>query len=440
MEVMMKVLVLDMSPLARRLIHEELVFANYTVLEAESPEHAFGILASEPDIGLVTTAVALDDSDGFDFIQKLRSGKTKKELEPLNNHDVPVIVVTGNDTDADRLKGFRVGAADFILKPWQRGQLARHVDSVVGHDDELQGMSVLVVDDSKSTRNFIRSCLTRLGVTIHEADDGYTALEFLRENTVDLLLTDLMMKSMDGDALCLKVREELGLHDLPIIFLSGNDNRDTIISLFRLGATDYLNKPFLQEELMTRLKVHLQRERLVRTLRDVADIKATGQQIVLGPDPESQVTIIEGDRPRPPRILLVDDSPVNLAVGSKLMQRLGCEVEAVQDGEMALTCYDERLDASPYDLVLMDLVMPQLGGIEVAKGIRELEQGLPEDHPVRQNPVPIIALSACDADEKRDECLEAGMSDYQQKPLKMEAIEETMRFWLPSQDPVSSFQ
>lgn len=435
---MMKVLILDMSPLARRLIHDELLFANYDVFEAETPDEALNLLASEPDIHLMTTGVALDQTDGFEFIKELRSKDTRARLKPMNNDMVPVIVVTSNDTDVDRLKGFRVGAADFILKPWNRGQLARHVDSVLDGDDELQGMSVLVVDDSRSTRNFIRSCLTRLGVTIHEADDGHTALEFLRDNSVDLILTDLLMKRMDGDALCLKVRDELGLHDLPIIFLSGNENRDTIISLFRLGATDYLNKPFLQEELLARLKVHLHREKLVNTLRDVADIRSSGRQIPAAPDPDTLITITENGSNRPPRILLVDDSPVNLAVGSKILQRLGCEVEAVQDGDMALSCYDERMNQAPYDLVFMDLMMPKVSGQEVARAIRDLEQAQTEDHPARMNPVPIIALSACSADEKRNDCLDAGMSDYQQKPLQMEMIEQIMRFWLPSKDPVSA--
>ncbi len=268
----MKILVLDLSPLARRLIREELLVSDYEVVEAESPEQALHILASVRDIALMTTAVSLGSIDGFEFIANLRSEETRRRLKPVNNDNIPLMIVTSNDTDADRVKGFRVGAADFIQKPWQRGELAARIEAALGHGDDLRGMSILVAEDSATTRVFIRACLARLGVTIHEVDDGHTALDFLSRNHVDLVLTDLNMIHLDGDALCLKIRRTLGLKDLPVIFLSANDDRDTIIALFRMGATDYLKKPFYQEELMARLKVHLQREKLMATVRDEASV------------------------------------------------------------------------------------------------------------------------------------------------------------------------
>jgi DNA-binding response OmpR family regulator len=268
----MKILVLDLSPLARRLIREELLVSDYEVIEAESPEQALDILSRVRDISLMTTAVSLGNIDGLEFIANLRSPEARTRLERLNNADIPVLLVTSNDTDADRVKGFRVGAADFIQKPWHRGELAARVESALGQGDELRGMSILVAEDSATTRVFIRACLARLGVTIHEVDDGQAALDFLSRNHVDLVLTDLSMIHLDGDALCLKIRRTLGLTDLPVIFLSATDDRDTIISLFRLGATDYLKKPFYQEELVARLKVHLQREKLMGTLKEIADV------------------------------------------------------------------------------------------------------------------------------------------------------------------------
>lgn len=266
----MKVLVLDLSPLARRLIREELLVSDYEILEAETPEQALEILSRVKDISLMTTAVSLGSMDGFEFIAKLRSEETRRRLKPLNNDTVELMIVTSNDTDTDRVKGFRVGAADFIQKPWHRGELAARIESALGQGDELRGMSILVAEDSSTTRVFIRACLARLGVTIHEVDDGHTALEFLSRNHVDLVLTDLNMIQLDGDALCLKIRRSLGLKDLPVIFLSANDDRDTIITLFRMGATDYLKKPFYQEELMARLKVHLQREKLMAAAKEGA--------------------------------------------------------------------------------------------------------------------------------------------------------------------------
>lgn len=270
----MKVLVLDTSAMARRLIREELDLGGYEVLEAESRARALSLLKRTPGISLLTTPVVLEDGDGFGFISQLRSEELKPELERVGNHDVPAILVTANDTDADRLRGFQVGAADFIQKPWRRGRLLAHVDSILGRGEELSGMQVLVADDSPFARRFVRTCLTRLGVDVHEADDGDAALAFLRDRRVDMLVTDLNMVRMHGDELCLKVRGELGLAELPVIFLTANDDKTTMLALFKLGATDYLRKPFLQEELSARLKVHLERERLIATLRQLAHAEA----------------------------------------------------------------------------------------------------------------------------------------------------------------------
>lgn len=399
----MKILVLDPSAMVRRLIHEELVGGGYEVIEADCRARALALLARTPGISLLTTPVVLEDGDGFGFISHLRTGETRRSLEKAGNHEVPAIIVTANDTDDDRLRGYQVGAADFIQKPWRRGQLLAHVDSVLGRGEDLVGMQVLVADDSRVARTFVRTCLARLGVTVHEADDGDTALAFLREHRVDMLLTDLHMVRMDGDALCLKVRGELGLTELPVIFLTANDDKQTVLSLFKLGATDHLKKPFLQEELSARLRVHLERARLVAALRQVADIRsADDSDKAMSPAPRNS------DLPRP-QVLLVDDSPVNAAVGAKILRALGCEVESVCEGAYAVELYGRRLADRPFDLVLMDLRMPGVSGCEAARGIRALEsEG-------GSGPVSIVGLSSSGTDDLRDDYRGAGMDDVQPK-------------------------
>lgn len=397
----MKILVLDPSAMVRRLIHEELVGGGYEVLEADCGARALSLLSRTPGISLLTTPVVLEDGDGFGFISHLRTGETRRSLEKAGNHEVPAIIVTANDTDADRLRGYQVGAADFIQKPWRRGQLLAHVDSVLGRGEDLVGMQVLVADDSRVARTFVRTCLARLGVTVHEADDGDTALAFLREHRVDMLLTDLHMVRMDGDALCLKVRGELGLSELPVIFLTANDDKQTVLSLFKLGATDHLKKPFLQEELSARLRVHLERARLVAALRQVADIRSAE-------DPAATTTAAGGGAARP-QVLLVDDSPVNLAVGGKILRALGCEVEAVCEGDYAVELFGRRLEERPFDLVLMDLRMPGTGGCEAARGIRALEAQR------GAAPVPIVGLSSSGTEDLREDFRGAGMDEVQPK-------------------------
>ncbi|MBL4635774.1 MAG: response regulator, partial [Kofleriaceae bacterium] len=264
----MKLLILEESGVARRFIKAELVPAGYEIHEATTPAEAMRILTSVPDIDLITLRVVMAGMDGFEFLAHLHTDEVRQRLSRVGNDRVPAVFVTSSDTDKDRLRGFRVGAADFVQKPWKSGDLLSRVNQVLGRGTEFEGMSVLVVDDSSTARKFIRSSLGRLGIQIHEADDGDSALEFLRDesNSVDLVITDLTMRRMGGDTLILKIRGELGLSELPVIFLSGNPDKARILSLFKMGATDYIEKPFLQEELVSRIRAYLSREKTQKEL------------------------------------------------------------------------------------------------------------------------------------------------------------------------------
>lgn len=143
-------------------------------------------------------------------------------------------------------------------------------------------LSILVVEDSISARMKIVSCLEMLDVNIYETDDGTSAFAILMEKkqTIDLVLTDLNMKIMDGDELCYKIRNELQRPDLPVIVLSSSIDKKTTVNLFSMGATDYLYKPFTAEELVARINTHLERLRLndilikqIKQLNDLNQMK-----------------------------------------------------------------------------------------------------------------------------------------------------------------------
>ncbi len=377
----------------------------------------------------MTLGTVLDGMDGFDFLEEINSPEFQDQLKPLNNDGLQVVFVTSNDNDADRLRGYNIGAADFIQKPWPKGQLLAHIESLLGHSSEMQELSVLVVDDSPTSRRFVHSCLARLGVTVHEADDGDVALEFLRENAVDVVLTDLNMVRMDGDTLCLKIRNELDLPDLPVIFLSANEDKSTILTLFKIGATDYLTKPFIQEELMARLKVHLEREMLTRTLREVTGIQMDPDipNVVVDEDLHGSNSGSVDDMPNW-RVLLVDDSAVNLAVGCKLLERMGCDVHAATSGQQALGLFQDG-QGNRFDMVLMDLMMPGMNGLETTREIRRWEEALSASDPEYGAPVPIVALTASNQDNQLAACLDAGMNDFLSKPFRLDKVLASLRRW-----------
>ncbi len=298
----MKILILEKSGVARRFFAEELEPAGYEIIAASTPDEALDWLMRIERISLITLHVVMEGTDGFEFLERLRAPETKALLAETKNESVPAVFVTSNDTDQDRLRGFQVGAADFIQKPWPPGELLATVNRILGRSKELSGLSVLVVDDCRIARSFIRTCLTRLGVQVHEAEDGDEALEFLKvgEHPVHMVITDLNMKRMNGDVLCLHIRRELGLKNLPVIFLSGTEDQSTVLNLYKLGASDYLEKPFIQEELLARLRAYLEREKLtielqkhVEQLEELNQLKDTILSIC-SRDPEKPVEEILG--------------------------------------------------------------------------------------------------------------------------------------------------
>lgn len=131
-----------------------------------------------------------------------------------------------------------------------------------------------------------------------------------------------------------------------------------------------------------------------------------------------------------PRVLLVDDNPVNLKVAKMLLEREGVQVDSVMDGETAVAA----IQNSAYQMVLMDIQLPGMNGLETTKQIRQWERSTQgKDHPR----MPIIALTAADLEEEQQRCLKAGMDDVILKPLRPDRIKKALRF-IPNNEKLSA--
>lgn len=130
--------------------------------------------------------------------------------------------------------------------------------------------TILVVEDSATMRNVISKILEPVGYTVVEAENGRQAIDIIKRETVniDIIITDLVMPEMDGIALCDMIRNNLHLDNVPIIFLTSIADQQLLLKVFQAGATDYLVKPFFQEELLARLRIHVEKSMLIRRLRD----------------------------------------------------------------------------------------------------------------------------------------------------------------------------
>lgn len=251
-----KIMVIDDSKLSRLFIKNELQVAGYAVTECSDGEQAAS--AFDLSYDLIIMDITMPNLDGFETCKAIRL--IEETLQgPEESKTVPVILVSATDTLENRTKGFLVGATDYIAKTEVRQHLVTIVNRILKPEAVFKDIRALVAEDSKTLRNVLIHHLQSVGVEIEAYEDGLQAYEALEKNKegYDILLTDIVMPNMDGLELCQQVRTQLGLKDIPILFLTSEESPTILAKAFNVGATDYLKKPYLKEELLARISAHI---------------------------------------------------------------------------------------------------------------------------------------------------------------------------------------
>jgi two-component system cell cycle response regulator len=277
-----QVLVVDDSAAMRMAIREELETGGYDVTEAANGLEALVSVCRNQAPDLITLDVEMPGMNGWDFCRKLRSPHYASRISGPRNRRIPVIFVTGQNTMSERKKGFAVGAADFITKPFAAGELLEAVDRILKPVALSEGMTALVVEDNVVARQIVADILIQEGLQVIEAKDGQEGYELFTRHAddIDVVITDLFMPEMNGDVLSKKIRKELNRSDLPIICLTAMPDQSELLKVFKAGVSDYLVKPFAKEELLARITVHLERYRLSRQLKEkINDLKISNEKI-----------------------------------------------------------------------------------------------------------------------------------------------------------------
>jgi two-component system cell cycle response regulator len=265
-----RILVVDDSQTIRMRIREELEQGGYEVLEAKNGLEALIHAASPSPPDLITLDIEMPKMNGFETCRKLRETHYARFFSKYEDHSIPIIFITGNDTIEDRKKGFELGAVDFVSKPFQEGEVLAIVNKILNPPVMRNGIKALVADDNIVARKIASLCLSREGIEVHEAEDGKQAYDIIcaSGDKLDIVITDLIMPNMDGMQLCRHIRQDLGKQDIPIIVLTAMSDFSEILEVFKAGASDYLVKPFSKEELLARINVHIERSKVNRELRD----------------------------------------------------------------------------------------------------------------------------------------------------------------------------
>jgi len=261
-------------------------------------------------------------------------------------------------------------------------------------EPDLRGIRSLVVDDNQISREIIHELLETMTFEVSQSVSGKEALADIQKADTEgepfgIVYTDWQMPAMDGITLSRKIRE-LALSKQPKIIMVTAHGREEIIQQAEEANLDgFLVKPVSQSLLFD------------------ATMQAFGREGISGTD-------IRGDKEREieglknirgARILLAEDNEINQQVAQEILEQVGLVVEIANDGQEAV----EMAQKNPYDVILMDIQMPVMGGFEATEKIRNLESGVKD--------IPIIAMTAHAMAGDREKSLKGGMNDHVTKPI-----------------------
>jgi PAS domain S-box-containing protein len=276
----------------------------------------------------------------------------------------------------------------------------------------LPGGRVLIVDDNGANRQLIREMASRWSFRMEEANDGLSALEKMNTAAAEgdpyfLAFLDLSMSGMDGVELGEKIKENPLLKDTILILMSSFTQRGSTARMDRIGFSGYLSKP-------------LKRWQAEECLRKILSLPAGVSLKEEPPVPFRPPLSLHG--PKAERVLLVEDTLVNQKVALKMLEKLGYQADAAGTGREAL----KALERASYDLILMDVQMPEMDGFEATRLIRK------EEGASNGGRIPIIAMTAHALKGDREKCLQAGMDDYLTKPIQQQELGEMLAKWAQS--------
>jgi PAS domain S-box-containing protein len=271
--------------------------------------------------------------------------------------------------------------------------------------EQLRHSHVLVVDDNLTNRTYLAKTLESFGCTVETGSSGQEGINLLmnayqRGEPYQVALIDMQMPGMDGEKTISKIRQHPEMDDLKIIVLTSMGVQGDAARFQELGCSGYLLKPIRQQEL---------RDALLLAIGTPA--KEKKKQLI------TRHTLAECAESC--RILLVEDNPINQKVAVKLLNKAGFSVDTANNGVEAI----EALQNGSYQMVLMDVQMPEMDGFEATMRIRNSKMPYKD--------VPIIAMTAHALKGDREKCLEVGMNDYISKPISADELFEVIQKWSP---------
>jgi len=377
------VLVVDDSLTVRMDLDEAFAAAGFQAVLCSNAAEAREALA-RTGAGVVVLDVLLPDADGVELLKEIRASRAGAST---------VVLLLSTETEVrDRIRGLQTGADEYVGKPYDRAYVVAKARELVRNRrvrSERDETRILVIDDSATSRNELRSALEAAGYAVSTAESGEEGLRIAADEKPGAIIVDGALPGIDGATVIRRLRLDVPLRGVPCVLLTASEDKDAELRALDAGADAFVRKDEETGVILARLGA---------ALRQAASRPAVQPGSLLGPK----------------RILAVDDSLTYLHELAEALQGEGYDVVLARSGEKAL----DLLAVQPVDCILLDLLMPGLGGQETCRRIKSA--------PVVRD-IPLVMLTALEDRDAMIAGLGAGADDYIPKSSEFDVLKARVR-------------
>jgi CheY-like chemotaxis protein/CHASE3 domain sensor protein len=385
------------------IVEDDLNFAeilkNYAIKKGFNP-----VLAHSGDVGLDLATTMLPNAIILDIMLPVMDGWTilkKLKSNPITKH-IPVHMMSAGDEKVEKAK--KEGAIGFLKKPIGEDELANAFHLIAQIPDDFILNRVLLIEDQELQSKILTQQLLDRGVKVTQAFTGEEALTALNESTFDCIILDLNLPDISGFDLLDKIKSQPKLQTVPVVI-------NTAMELQK----EQMDRILHYSEAMV-LKSNKSNDRLIDEVSLFMN-KLKTEEKKSTPKKNTRI-LVEEKSLAGKKILITEDDMRNIFALSTALQSYEMQIVIATNGKEAIEKLDEVDDI---DLVLMDIMMPEMDGYEAMSLIRKKK---------RFSVLPIIALTAKAMKNDREKCIEAGANDYISKPVDIDELLSMMRVWL----------
>ena len=340
----------------------------------------------------ITMDINMPDTSGWKILDRLKTD--------FNFRHIPVYIISGED---DRNNGLKRGARNFLVKPVKNESL-KYLFTDIHDFKNKRTKSILVIDDNEYELNMVADAVKGPDADIFTAKTAKEAVHLIREKTFDCIILDLVLPDADGLDIITDLENNITGQDTTLIIHSARDvNKKQRARLNRFANRIITKSATSIDQLVdqTALFLHRVHKELPTEMRQRIENFYMKEDVLIGKT-----------------VLIVDDDVRNLFALNTALERFGLNVLSAESGKEAIDILDKNRGI---DIVLMDIMMPEMDGYETMKNIRKVS---------RHKDLTIIAVTAKAMKGDRQRCIESGASDYITKPVNIDQLSSLMRVWL----------